>query len=235
MNEKVERKRLLYSFIVPLLLCCIMWLVFGIEKEFDLDFTKYGILPRDFVGLRGILFSVFIHGDFNHLVNNSLPILILGGSLFYFYKEVALRVFIISLFSSALYTWISARTSYHIGASGLVYALFGFLLISGFIRRNNSLIAISFLVAFIYGSLVWGILPWNKGISWEGHFWGLFIGLVLAIFYKNEGPKKPVYSWELEEDGEDNKPYDTKGDNLDNTHSDQNQVIVYHYKPREKK
>jgi membrane associated rhomboid family serine protease len=211
-----------------------MRLVFGIEKEFDLDFTPYGILPRDFVGLRGIFFSVFIHGDFNHLVNNTLPILILGGSLFYFYKEVALRVFLISLFSSALYTWISARTSYHIGASGLVYALFGFLLISGFIRRNNSLIAISFLVAFIYGSLVWGILPWKRGISWEGHFWGLFIGLVLAFFYKDEGPKRPVYSWEEEEDVKDNDPFDTNGINLDNTHSNKNQVIVYHYKPKEK-
>lgn len=234
MSEKVERKRLLYSLFVPTILCAIMWLVFGIEKEFDLDFTEYGILPRDFIGLRGILFSVFIHGDFNHLVNNTLPIIILGSSLFYFYKEVALRVFIISLFSSALYTWISARTSYHIGASGLVYALFGFLLISGFIRRNNSLIAISFLVAFIYGSLVWGILPWKKGISWEGHFWGLFIGLVLAIFYKNEGPSRPIYSWEEEEGDEGDNPFDAKGENLDNTHSNQNQKIIYHYKPREK-
>ena len=105
--------------------------------------------------------------------------------------------------------------------------LFGFLFISGFIRKYTPLIALSFLVAFLYGSLVWGILPWDKGMSWEGHFWGLFVGLILAFFYRKQGPQRKVFQWEEEEDyGLDEARDEEVGD--EETPLD----IIYHFVPK---
>lgn len=184
------------------------------------------------IGLRGILFSPLIHSDLKHLFNNSIPLLVLGASLYYFYKELAFRLFFYSWMLSGLYTWISARYAMHIGASGLVYALFGFLLVSGFIRKNSSLIAISFLSAFLYGSLIWGILPWDKTMSWEGHFWGLLIGIVMAFYYRKTGLQKKLYSWDLEE--EEEPPFDDWKWN-DSQQENAQIEIVYHFKEKTKK
>ncbi|KAA3652523.1 MAG: rhomboid family intramembrane serine protease [Bacteroidetes bacterium] len=193
-----EKKKVVFSLLFPSIFVAVLWLVKLVEWEFNLSFVQYGILPRDIVGLRGIFFSPFIHGSFSHLINNSIPLLILGSTLFYFYKDIAFRVTFWSFILAGLYTWISARTSYHIGASGLVYSLFGFILLSGFIRKNIHLISISFLVAFLYGSLIWGILPWDISMSWEGHFWGLILGIVLAFYYRKEGPQQKKFSWDIE-------------------------------------
>jgi membrane associated rhomboid family serine protease len=127
--------------------------------------------------------------------------LILGATLFYFYKEIALKVFLWIFLMGGFWTWVSAREAMHIGASGVIYGLFSFLLISGFIRRNIQLIAISFFVVFIYGSMIWGIFPIKKHISFESHFWGFVAGLILAIYYRKQGPQKKVHHWE--EDDED--------------------------------
>jgi len=219
--EKADKKKFFYSFLFPALFVALLWIIHGIAFYANAELTSYGILPRNIVGLRGILFSPLIHGDVNHLFNNSVPLILLGWALFYFYRQVAFKVAFWSYLLAGFYTWISARTSYHIGASGLVYALFGFLFISGFIRKYTPLIALSFLVAFLYGSLIWGILPWDKTMSWEGHFWGLFVGLILAFFYRKQGPQRKVFQWEedeihLEEEDE------TEADMPD---------VVYHFVP----
>ena len=199
-SAKAEKRKLFFSMIYPTLFVVALWIIKGIEIQFDLDFGKYGILPRNLEGLKGVLLAPLIHANLEHLTNNSVPLLLLGTALFYFYRSLAFRIIILSYLLSSLYTWISARYSYHIGASGVVYALFAFLLISGFIRKHLQLIAISFLVAFFYGSLVWGILPWDHKISWEGHFWGFMVGIILAIYYRKQGPQRKVHVWEEEED-----------------------------------
>ncbi len=198
-STELDKKRIFYSVLFPLILVVVLSMVKLIEWNFGLDFANYGVLPRTVEGVKGIFFAPFIHADATHLFNNSIPLLILGFSLFYFYKPIAWRVLFLSFLLTSLYTWISARYSYHIGASGVVYSLFSFLLISGFIRRHMQLIAMSFLVAFLYGSLIWGILPWDKEISWEGHFWGFFVGIILSIYYRKEGPQRKEYVWEEEE------------------------------------
>lgn len=195
-----ETKRLSIALVFPVMIVILLWVIKLIEWHFELNLIQYGILPRSVQGLKGIFFSFFIHADFNHLINNSIPLLVLGWALFYFYQDLAIRIAVFSFLLSAFYTWISARTAYHIGASGVVYALFGFVFISGFIRRSKPLVGISFLLAFLYGSLVWGILPWDKSVSWEGHFWGLFVGLILAIYYRNKGPQREVYQWDDDDD-----------------------------------
>ncbi len=241
--DSFEKKRFFYAILFPTIFVVILWLVKLVEVHFDFSFASFGVKPRTVVGLRGIVLMPFIHGDFSHLFNNSIPLLILGSSLFYFYRPVAFKVVIWSIIMSGLWTWSSGRFSYHIGASGLVYSLFGFLFISGFLRKHYRLVAISFLVAFLYGSMVWGIFPIDPSISYEGHLWGLFAGLFLAYFYKDKGLKKKPYVWVDEDDRDEddpeaywNKPLQPPSPKPQaNAHSTEDgRRVVYDYKPNDK-
>jgi membrane associated rhomboid family serine protease len=197
------RKKLLLSMIIPGIFVFLMWLVKIVEILFETDFTGFGIYPLTARGLPGIIFSPFIHADFNHLFSNSLPLFFLSVALFYFYSEVAIKVFIWTFFLTGLLVWIAGRDAWHIGASGLVYGLASFLFFSGIIRRYFRLIALSLLIVFLYGSMVWGLFPGvYKNVSWESHMLGFFSGVVLAVWYKNKGPQRPVYEWMEEEDRE---------------------------------
>ncbi|MFA5818595.1 MAG: rhomboid family intramembrane serine protease [Bacteroidales bacterium] len=197
------RKKLLLSMIIPGIFIFLMWLVKIIEILFEIDFSGFGIYPLTARGLPGIIFSPFIHADINHLFNNSLPLFFLSVALFYFYSEVALKIFTWTFFLTGLLVWIAGGEAWHIGASGLVYGLASFLFFSGIIRRYFRLIALSLLIVFLYGSMVWGIFPGiYKNVSWESHMLGFFSGVVLAVWYRKEGPQKPVYEWMEEEEKE---------------------------------
>ena len=200
------RKKFLLSLIIPVTFVFLMWLVKIIEILFETDLSSFGIYPLSFKGLPGILFSPFIHDDFNHLFNNSLPLLLLSVALFYFYSEIALKVFAWTYVITGVLVWLGGREAWHIGASGLVYGLTSFLFFSGIIRKYFRLIALSLLVVFLYGEMVWGIFPGiYKNISWESHMLGFFSGIVLAIWYRKEGPQQPVYEWMVEEENEGDK------------------------------
>lgn len=194
------RKKLLLNMIIPGIFVFLMWLLKIIEVLFDIDLSRFGIYPLTIQGLPGILFSPFVHADFNHLFNNSIPLFFLSIALFYFYSEVALKVFIWTYFLTGLLVWIAGRAAWHIGASGLIYGLASFLFFSGIIRRYFRLIALSLLIVFLYGSMVWGLFPGvYKNVSWESHMLGFFSGVVLAVLYRNQGPQQPVYEWMAEE------------------------------------
>ena len=180
-----------------------MWMVKLVEYNFGISFADYGVRPKSLSGLKGILFSPFIHKDFSHLINNSYPILILGGMLFSFYKKIAAQLFLWLFFIAGFWLWIIGRPSFHIGASGIIYALASFLFISGIIRKNPRLAAVSMLIIFLYGSMIWGVLPTKEHISWEGHLSGFMAGIIVAIFYRNEGPKRKKYQWEIDEELEE--------------------------------
>jgi membrane associated rhomboid family serine protease len=197
------RKKFLLSMIIPGIFIVLMWLVKIIEVLFEIDFSGLGIYPLTARGLPGIVFSPFIHADFKHLFNNSLPLFFLSIALFYFYSEIALKVFILTFFQTGLLVWIAGRDAWHIGASGLVYGLASFLFFSGIIRRYFRLIALSLLIVFLYGSMVWGLFPGiYKNVSWESHMLGFFSGVVLSVLYRKEGPQRPVYEW-MDEEEED--------------------------------
>ncbi|MDX9940878.1 MAG: rhomboid family intramembrane serine protease [Bacteroidales bacterium] len=200
-----EKNRLLRSIVIPVAFVVMMWLVKSIELFFDLDLSRLGIFPLKARGLPGIVLSPFIHGDLKHLVNNSIPILVLGSTLFYFYREVAKNVLLLSILITGLWVWVFAREAWHIGASGVVYSLAAFLFTSGVIRRHPRLMAISLLVTFLYGSLVWGILPIRERVSWESHLMGLISGVLLAYHFRRFGPQRKKYDWELEEEEEDDE------------------------------
>ena len=193
-------KDLLKAVRAPLLFVVILFLIHSYSTYYGVRLSHYGVYPRELKGLLGILTSPFIHGDWKHLFNNSVPLILLGSALFHFYKRLAPRVWIYSILYTGILVWLGGRPSFHIGASGLVYALASFLFFSGFIRKHRPLMAISMVVVFIYGGMIWGIFPREEHISWEGHLFGAFNGLFWAFYYKSEGPQRKKYSWEIEEE-----------------------------------
>lgn len=199
-----EKKRLISSLILPTVLIIIIWLIKLGEFIMHTNFGFLGIYPLKVEGLAGILFSPLIHSDLNHLYANTIPLFLLSTALFYFYKEIGFKILMLIYFTTNFWVWIVAREAWHIGASGLIYGLFSFIFISGIIRKNNRLMALSMFIIFLYGGLIWGIFPNNiqREISWESHLMGLISGIVYAVYYKNEGPQKTVYQWE-EDDNED--------------------------------
>jgi len=204
------RKKFLLSIIIPCIFIFMMWMVKIIEVLFEMDLSGFGIYPLTPEGIPGILFSPFIHADFNHLFNNSLPLFLLAVALFYFYSEVALRVFLWTFILTGILVWFGGREAWHIGASGLVYGLASFLFFSGLIRRYYRLVALSLLVVFLYGEMVWGIFPGiYKNVSWESHMLGFFSGIMLAVWFRKEGPQRPVYEW-MEEDEEKEEEEETR-------------------------
>ncbi len=160
-----------------------MWLVKLFEYSFDTFFWAFGIYPRKAEGLTGIIFAPFIHGDFNHLISNSFPFFILSGSLFYFYRDYAFKILFFLCLMTGILIWLLARPVYHIGASGIVYGLASFLIFSGLITRNRALTALSFIIIFLYGGLLWGMFPGQKGISWESHLFGGISGFLAALWF----------------------------------------------------
>jgi membrane associated rhomboid family serine protease len=198
----IEQKNILKSFYVPVLFVAVLWAIKIMEVVSGVDLREYGVLPRHLEGLSGILTMPFIHANYKHLISNSVPLIVLGSSLVYFYRESALKTFLLIYFLHSLWLWMGGRESYHIGASGIVYGLAAFLFFSGIIRRHKRLMAISMLVVFLYGGMLWGIFPLFIGVSWEAHLGGSIAGILCAWVFRKEGLQKPVYEWEDEDDSE---------------------------------
>ena len=195
------------ALLPSLVFVSLVWLTFLVDNAGLLgSFSQWGIRPGTVSGLKGIIFSPFIHSSFNHLLSNTLPLLILIWFLFYFYNKIALSVFLLLWLLSGVTTWLIGRGSVHVGASGLVFTILFFLFFSGLFRKYIPLVAVSMIVAFIYGSTVWSIFPVTElvdpSISWEGHLSGAISGLLLAIIFRKQGPQKPPVVWDDETDEE---------------------------------
>lgn len=191
-----EVRNIVYSFMPGALMVLVLWLIKIYEWKSGISFADFGVYPRTWPGARGILLSPFIHGDFKHLISNSIPLLILSAGIFYFYKGLAVRVFLWVYFLGGFWLWLGGRDSFHIGASGLIYGLTTFLFLSGVLRRDTRLMALSLLVVFLYGGMVWGVFPLFRHISWEAHLFGALAGMLVAVVYRKEGPQRKLYEWE---------------------------------------
>ncbi len=226
--------------VVPMVAILIMWLVYLIELRLHVSFNKYGIYPRTFLGLRGVFFSPWIHGSIEHLYNNTIPVAVLTSALAYFYRNITYKVLLFGVLLSGLITWGIGRPSYHIGASGVIYVLASFIFFKGVFTKHYRLVALSLLIVFLYGSLLWYIFPVKDNISWEGHLAGAITGLVLAIFVKASIPTPKKYDWEKEdyndEDDEFLKHFDENGNFIENINEEpleENSIkITYHYKEK---
>lgn len=205
-RDDIYRKKLLLSTIIPGIIVFFMWLVKISEVLLGLDLTGGGIYPLELKGLPGIIFSPFIHADFKHLLNNTLPLFFLSVALFYFFSDSALKIFGWTYILTGFFVWLAGRSAWHIGASGLVYGMASFLFFSGIIRKHLRLAALSMLIVFLYGSMVWGMFPdIYKNVSWESHMLGFISGIILTIAFRNEGPQPPVYEWMEEEDDDEGR------------------------------
>lgn len=194
------------SAVIPAIIALALWCVYLLDHGLHLDLYQYGVYPRTWHGLPGILCSPFIHGDAEHVLNNSIPVVVLGTALMYFFPQLAGRVLLYSWLVSGLGVWLSARPSYHIGASGVVYGLAAFLFTTGVLRKQRMLMGLSLLVVFLYGSMLWGVVPLFPKISWESHFWGAAAGVVMAFAYRRipsvvRDLREIVWPDEEEEDG----------------------------------
>ena len=229
-------------WLVPALLLILMWSVFFFENSFNIDLTSHGILPRTVSGLQGVIFSPFLHGNLNHIANNSFPLFILTTALIYFYRDVSLKILFYGILLSGLITWVIGRESYHIGASSLIYVLVSFIFFKGLMTQYYRLMALSLTVVIIYGGLIWYVFPEvDKQISWEGHLAGLITGFFFSVRFKTPDYKKAIqYNWEKPDfnpqDDMFMKHFDANG-NFVNTPEAEEEIPVdnslkytYHYK-----
>lgn len=202
------------TLVVPLLLLFSIWIVFFLQSQGLGDSECYGIIPRNLVGLRGILFAPLFHSGWKHIINNSVPLAVLSFFAVLFYQRIAYFVIIFGWIFTGTLIWIFGNfplwdeyVGCHIGASGIVYLLASYVFFSGILKKSRNLIAISLIVVFLYGSMIWGIFPEeilpkfyredSNPISWESHLGGGIVGFVFAFLTRNYGPKKKVYSWEV--------------------------------------
>lgn len=197
---KTEEKRFVYSIIFPALFLIIIWILELFEQSLGTSYSFLGVFPRTIEGLPGIITMPFVHGDVDHILSNSFPVFILATGIIYLYRDLGYRSIIFMWLITGIITWFIGRPSYHIGASGLIYAFAAFLFFGGLLRKDNTMLAISMIVAFLYGSLVWGLLPVQEGVSFEGHLAGAISGLTMAIIYRKKGPQRKKYDWEIEEE-----------------------------------
>ncbi|MDZ7738909.1 MAG: rhomboid family intramembrane serine protease [Bacteroidales bacterium] len=203
-SDRLFRKKLLLSMLLPGAFIVLLWLILFLQSQLESGLYFLGIYPLKAEGLHGIITSPFVHSDSEHLFNNSVPLFVLATAVFFFYSEIAIRVTVYSWLLTGLFVWIAGREAWHVGASGLVYSLASFLFFSGFLRKHFRLIALSLLVVFLYGSMVWGMFPFvDIHVSWESHMLGAGAGLILAILYRKEGPQRKLPDWYYEEDDDE--------------------------------
>lgn len=177
----------------------LLWLIHVANWVFGLGLTQFGVRPRSIDGLAGIAFGPLLHTSFSHLFSNSLPLLVLGTMMLHLYPSSSLRVLPLLHAGPGLIVWLFGRASIHVGASGLVYGLAAYIFLSGVLRRDRRAIAATLLVGFLYGGMVWGVLPIQPGVSWETHLAAALIGIALAIRYRDlDVPPTKRYDWEDE-------------------------------------
>ena len=182
----------------------LLWMILLLGQGLDLE--QFGVRPRDWHGLIGILAAPLLHGGFKHLLDNSIPLVVVGTAMLYLYPKSSLRVLPVVYIVPGLAVWLFAKGGgVHIGASGLVYGLVAYVFVAGLIRHDRRAIAASMLVAFMYGALAWGVTPIQAGMSWETHLAAAVIGVVMAVWLRHfDVPPRVRYDWE----GETGNDYD---------------------------
>lgn len=199
MDTKKEQSFILNNLIRSAWFVFIIAAVHFIDWLIAFDFGTLGVLPRTISGIKGIFFMPLLHGDLGHLGSNSVPLFVLSFLMFTTYPKVAKQSFTIIYFLSGIAVWIFARQNYHIGASGVVYGLAFFLFAMGIMRKDFRSMALALLVVFLYGGIIWGLLPLQPGVSFEGHIFGALAGIFSAYLYKDVNKAPPRIRPEPEE------------------------------------
>lgn len=203
-GTKIDKK----PFFISFTLCLLVALSHVFFRNADY-YHDFGIYPKDWWHLHGIISSPFAHGSWGHLGNNLFSLFILAYLVTGNYPKVAWKILLYGTLMTGLYVWLFARPSYHIGASGVVYMLSGFIIVSAIIRRERKSVAMAFLIIMINGSFIWGAMPdswlheWlgvdvsTRHISWESHLFGILAGGVLGVYFRKNGPQAPKKDWNV--------------------------------------
>lgn len=227
--------QLIDAIVWPLFIVVLIWLAFFLNHGYDLGWNDLGLKPWDWSGLTGVITMPFLHGNFDHLFSNSIPLLLSMAFIFLYFPKTKWHIigFIYPL-TGILLWFIGREHTNHIGASGLVYAYIAFLITHAFINRNKQTLAAAFILIFLYGSLIYGIFPEygkliGKNISWEGHLSGAIFGVIFGILYRRKGPQaiKPP-----EDDDEDDVEWYYR-EMEEREHVSQQKHIRYHFRPNQ--
>ena len=192
-DKKQDKADVVKAILYPFSFVCLLWIVYFIGNNISYNIVLLGVHPLDAKGLIGILTAPLIHVDFDHIFSNSTSFFVVSFGLCVLYKRKAIPIFFFIYILSGLWGWFLAGGGYHIGASGLIYGMYFFLVTSAFIKRERKTIAFAMLITFLYGAIVWGFFPIffpGKNISWEIHTTGAIAGVVAAFYFRKEGPQK---------------------------------------------
>jgi len=201
---------------ITLVFIGILWAVFILDTVFGLRLARFGLRPGSIPGLVGIITAPLLHGSFEHLLSNTVPLFVALTAALYLYPASLLRVLPLLWLGSGAMAWVIGRPSLHIGASGLIYGLLAYVFAGGILRRDLRGVSVSLLVGFLYGSMVWGVLPIRPNMSWEMHLSGAAIGFLLAVLYRRWDRIPLVhYDWEDDESVPEWYPESADADNSD--------------------
>ncbi|MDR1004527.1 MAG: rhomboid family intramembrane serine protease [Prevotellaceae bacterium] len=205
---KQELRRIVVSAVMPLFLIFILYVIKTLEVGMDWNFTRLGVYPLEKRGVFGIFAHPLVHSSWRHLLANTMPLFLLSWCLFYFYRQIAPYIFFALWMGCGLLTFLIGKPGWHIGASGVIYGLAFFLFFSGIFRKHVPLIALSLLITFIYGGMIWNMFPQfaKETTSWEGHLSGAVTGIVCAFGFMRYGPSRPnPFADEADEEEEEHE------------------------------
>lgn len=198
-HSRKARKNFLLALQIALAVTGVLWFILITDQYLDLGLGRFGLRPRDSMGLLGVLTAPLLHGGAEHLFANTAPLIVSLTTILYLYPNSSLRALPMIWLGSGLLAWMIGRPSLHIGASGFTYGVLAFVFVSGMLRQDLRSIAVSLLVWFLYGSMVWGLLPIRAGMSWELHLSGAILGVMMAIVYRR-WDRVPIKRYEWEDD-----------------------------------
>jgi membrane associated rhomboid family serine protease len=184
---------------VAFLFLAALWLVFLLDALLGLKLNRFGLRPGSVPGLIGVVTAPLLHGSLSHIFSNSISLVVSLTAILYLYPNSSTRVIPMIWLGSGLMAWLIGRPSMHFGASGLIYGLLAYVFFSGILRRDMRSVAVSLLVGFLYGSMIWGVLPIRPHMSWELHLSGGLMGVLLAFLYR-KWDRVPVIRYDWEED-----------------------------------
>ena len=196
-NPERAKKNFVFAIKLAAIVVAVIWLVFIVDGLLNLDLRQFGLIPRQINGLGGVIMVPLLHANLAHIINNSLPLFVGLTAILYLYPNSSVRVLPVLYFGTSILTWFFGRTSLHIGASGLIYGILAYVFVSGLLRRDIRSIGVTLLVYFLYGSMVWGVLPIREKMSWELHLSGAVLGVLLAIVFRRwDRIRIKQYDWE---------------------------------------
>ena len=200
MSTETDRARLRHAFLAVATLTAALWWIKVLDRVVGWELGALGIQPRELTGLLGVVTAPLLHGSFEHLFANTLPLLVLGTLLLYGYPRARWPAIGLIWILSGLGVWLVGRDSTHIGMSGVTHGLMFFLFVAGLVRRDKLAVALSMIAFFLYGGMVWGIFPAEAGVSWEYHLFGALAGVLTAILLRklDAPPLIKRYAWEDE-------------------------------------